>query len=163
MIIQKANRFISLPSFEGGSISVYYITNRFNELVWRSVPALSTVRWSFVSVTCCFRRSDWKQAPRPISVAPRQCPAARQVAFPSWCPGLKVKSTGMMHTMQQLTLHTTRLIPTERAVIPHLQSQISPQSSLLVCHHYSLCDISQKKSLQSNPKQSNVVTQLTKV
>lgn len=64
---------------------------------------------------------------------------------------LPVKSTGIMYRMrcavQELILHTTSLIPIERPVIPHLQSQISPQSSLLFCHHYSLCNISSKISL----------------
>ena len=51
------------------------------------------------------------------------------------------KCTGIIYRMlcavPELILHTTSLIPIEKAVIPHLQSQISPQSSLLFYHYYS--------------------------
>lgn len=88
----------------------------------------------------------------PVSVAACQCHAAKQTVRPSPCPSYQLweKCTGIMYrilcAVQELILHTTSLIPIERPVIPHLQSQISSQSSLF----YSttiipLCNITSAK------------------
>lgn len=45
------------------------------------------------------------------------------------CAGIMYR---MLRAVQELILHTTSLIPIETPVIPHLQSQISPQSSLFI-------------------------------
>lgn len=88
----------------------------------------------------------------PLSPASSRLPLAQwplvSVMLPTHCVPFTLsqqpvmgKCTGIMYRMlcavQELILHTTSLIPIEKAVIPHLQSQISPQSSLLFCHYYS--------------------------
>lgn len=58
---------------------------------------------------------------------------------------LPAKSIGIMYrmhcTLHDLILHTTSLIPIAMHIIPHLQSQIIPQSSLLFSRQYSLSNI----------------------
>lgn len=81
--------------------------------------------------------------PAPVSVAACRCHAAKQTACPSLCPSSQFWESALgLRTecpcaVQELILHTTSLIPIERSVIPHLQSQISPQSSLLFYYYYS--------------------------